>query len=125
VIVSPTRTRATSLETGDDVADLTGRELLDRRHARLRSPVLRARTPVPSAIAFNAWRREKLPVDHAYEGHDAAVLVVGGVEDERRADALGSPDGRRDPLDHRFQQPPPRRHRSCRDRKYVLGRTAD
>ena len=42
-------------------------------------------------------------VDHAHEGDDAAVLVVGGVEDQRARRRVGIAGGRRNPLDDRVE----------------------
>ena len=58
---------------------------------------------VPSAIARSADAGLEAAVDDADERDHAAVLVVGGVEDERPRRRVGVSLGRRDPLDDRVE----------------------
>ena len=58
---------------------------------------------MPAAIARTRSPRREAAVDHADEGDDAAVLVVGGIEDERARRSVGVALGRRDALDDRVE----------------------
>ena len=104
--VSPTRSSETSFRPGDDVADLAGRELLERRHRRRHRPeLLRLEAGAERHRAQLLARRERA-VDDPHEGDDAAVLVVGRVEDQRprRGGRLagGCRDPRDDGVEHRL-----------------------
>ena len=71
-----------------------------------------ARREEPELLGFEARAerhraqglpRREAPVDHAHERDDAAVLVVGRVEDERPRGRVRSPRRRRYPLDDRVE----------------------
>ena len=86
------------LDAGDQVADLAGRELVDRGHrGREEADV------VDLGLGAGLHRADRLAlleraVDHADVGDDAAVLVELGVEDQRARRRVGVAGRRRDLL---------------------------
>ena len=113
------------LEAGDDVADLAGGERRDRlpggRHdAELLGVELRALRHRAQRLA-----RREAPVDDAHERDDAAVLVVGRVEDERARRRVRIARGRRDPLDDRVEDVLHARPRLRGDAQHAVGVLAE
>ena len=108
-----------------EVSDLARAERLDRGHAGAEEAEL-----LGLEDGAERHRLERLPpregaVDHAHEGDDAAVLVVGGVEDERPRRRIRVAGGRVDALDHRVEHGFDSLPRLGRDRQHVLGLVAE
>ena len=91
------------LEPRDHVAHLAGHELLHRHARRRHEAELLGVELGPERHRAKARARLEAAVDDADERDHAAVLVVGGVEDERPRRRVGVALGRRDPLDDRVE----------------------
>ena len=85
------------------------------------APISCASKRVPSAIARSSLARVEDTVDDAHEGDDAAVLVVGGVEDERARRRCAVALRRRDPLDDRVEHVLDAEPRLRRDAEHAVG----
>ena len=125
MIVSPTRKPGDILEAADEITDLARRERLHRSHAGAEEADL-----LGLELGAERHRLERLAaregsVDHAHEGDHAAVLVVGGVEDERAGRRARVATRRRYALDHRVEHRLHSLPRLGRDRQHVLGRVAE
>ena len=113
------------LEPGDDVPDLAGGEGLDRlprggHEAELLRLELRTLRHCLQRLA-----RLEPAVDDAHEGDDAAVLVVGRVEDQGARRRVRVAGGRRDPVDDRVEHVSDAVARLRRDPEDAVRRLAD
>ena len=123
--MSPTPSLETSFRPGDHVADLAGLErlhgtALGRQEAELLGLETGSLRHRPERVA-----RLEAAVDDPDERDDAAVLVVGGVEDERARRRSGVALRRRDPLDDRVEHVLDAETRLGRDAEHVVGVVAD
>ena len=88
---------------GHDVADLAGCEPLDRRHSGREDAELLGVEAGVGGDRPQRFARGERAVDDADEGDDAAVLVIGGVEDECARGSVHVAGGRGHALDDRVE----------------------
>ena len=113
------------LQPGDHVADFAGAQFVDRPHGgRHEADLLRLETGAERHRAQVLARAEDA-VDDADERHDAAVLVVGRVEDERARRRVRVAGGRPDAIDDRVEHGVDALARLGGDPEDVLGVVAD
>src|SRR4029079_18684793 len=99
----PNTEAADILETGNDVPHLARLERVGWDAARREEAELLRLEPRPSGHGAQIVARPEAAVDRADEGDDAAILVVGGVEDERARRSVRVTLRRRDPGDDRVE----------------------
>ena len=123
--MSPTRSRETSFSpvmtypTSPADSDAIGSRAGDM------TPISSASNSVPCAIARSGSRRRERAVDDADERDDAAVLVVGRVEDERARGCIRLAGRCRDPLDDRIEHLRDADAGLRGDPQHALGRLAE